>query len=199
MARTFETRIRVRSYELDAQAHVNHAVFLNYFEQARADALEQGGMPWETFLAQGIFFSVVRVEIDYRSEARLGDTLAITTVAEKVGHSSITLLQRAVKARDGSQPRRGSGAGAGEATGGGETGEGEAGGAAGARNVAEAEGLAEAGGAAEAQNVAEPQVVAEARITGVCVGRDGKPRRVPETLRRAVGGGGNRNGSPCWR
>ncbi|MSR36396.1 MAG: hypothetical protein EXR95_07100 [Gemmatimonadetes bacterium] len=34
-AHVFESRFKVRSYELDGFAHMNHAVFLNWFEQAR--------------------------------------------------------------------------------------------------------------------------------------------------------------------
>ena len=38
-----ETDITVRSPELDSFGHVNHAVFLNYFEHARFLALEEAG------------------------------------------------------------------------------------------------------------------------------------------------------------
>ena len=41
----FESRFRVRSYELDGFQHLNHTVFLSWFEQARFDAFEQGGFP----------------------------------------------------------------------------------------------------------------------------------------------------------
>ena len=51
--RTFEDTIRVRSYELDALGHVNHAVYLNYLEQARYDAMEAGGFPHTEVFAKG--------------------------------------------------------------------------------------------------------------------------------------------------
>lgn len=133
MAAIYETRFRVRSYELDALGHVNHAVYPNYFEQARVEALEEAGYPWQDMIARGWLFNVARLEVDYRREARLGDTLRITTTLEEMGRTSMTLRQRAL--RDG-----------------------------------------------------EPgDVVAEARVVGVLVGREGRPIRVPDELREAVG------------
>jgi acyl-CoA thioesterase FadM len=73
--RVTETTVEVRSYELDAFDHVNHSVFLNYLEYARYEALRQGGFPYEEMILRGWGVSVVRLEIDYLSQARLGDRL----------------------------------------------------------------------------------------------------------------------------
>ena len=60
--RQFTTEIAVRSYELDSFGHVNHAIYLNYFEQARFDALESGGFPLREIYARGWGVHVVGVE-----------------------------------------------------------------------------------------------------------------------------------------
>lgn len=100
----FRSTFRVRSYELDALRHVNHAVFLNYFEQARVDALEKAGFPWGELLERGWLFNVVHVEVDFRAEARLEDTVLVDTSVEKVGNTSMTLQQVAHRRRREEDP-----------------------------------------------------------------------------------------------
>ena len=69
----FESRFRVRSYELDGFAHLNHEVFLNWFEQARFDAFEAGGLPTPEIQARGWGVYVVHVDVQCLKETRLGD------------------------------------------------------------------------------------------------------------------------------
>jgi acyl-CoA thioester hydrolase len=90
-----ETTVEVRSYELDSFGHVNHAVFLNYFEYARFQALEDAGFPPPKLLAEGTGIHVVRVEVDYVREARLGQQLTIRTTPAEIRNSSMTLAQEA--------------------------------------------------------------------------------------------------------
>ena len=89
----FESRFRVRSYELDSFGHVNHAVFLNWFEQARFDAFEQAGFPIPRLQASGWGIYVVRLEIEYLKEARLGDELVVRTSAGEAGRTSMIFHQ----------------------------------------------------------------------------------------------------------
>jgi len=39
----FEYRLSVRGYELDSYNHVNNAVYLNYYEQARWQLMKETG------------------------------------------------------------------------------------------------------------------------------------------------------------
>jgi YbgC/YbaW family acyl-CoA thioester hydrolase len=94
----FESRFRVRSYELDSFGHMNHAVFLNWFEQARFDTFERAGYPIPAIQACGEGIYVVRLEIDYLKEARLGDELVVRTRAGEVGRTSMVFDQVAVRA-----------------------------------------------------------------------------------------------------
>ncbi len=95
----------VRSYELDSFGHLNHAVFLNFFEQARFDALEACGWPIQRVLDRGWAVYVVRIEVDYLAEVMWGDELTITTWVDEVRKSSMTLAQSARKA-DGTEAAR---------------------------------------------------------------------------------------------
>ncbi len=87
----FETR--VRSYELDALGHTNHAVYLNWFEQARWDILSEAGLPAAEILRRGWGIHVVRIEVDYKAECRLGDFVRIQTRVDSMRNSSMTLVQ----------------------------------------------------------------------------------------------------------
>lgn len=93
-----ETHIDVRSSELDSFGHVNHAVFLQYLEHGRFEALEAAGLPWHLLeeRAWGIF--VVRIEVDYLAEARRGDALIVRTCADELRRTSMVLAQEIVRA-----------------------------------------------------------------------------------------------------
>ncbi len=93
--KSFETRIACRPYELDSFGHINHAVYLNYFEQARWEALAQGGFSYDVLRARDWEVHVVRIEVDFRSEVRLGDELRIKTWVDRHRRSASILLQEA--------------------------------------------------------------------------------------------------------
>ncbi len=91
--REHHLRIRARSYELDSFAHVNHAVYLNYFEHARFAALTEGGFPPSRLAERGEGAHVVRIEVDFRKELRLGEEVEVRTRAVSAGASSLTVSQ----------------------------------------------------------------------------------------------------------
>ncbi|GMV06009.1 MAG: hypothetical protein AMXMBFR53_22860 [Gemmatimonadota bacterium] len=92
--------VEVRSYELDSFGHANHAVFLNWLEFGRFEALRQAGHPYQDIVARGWGIYVVRVEVDYLVEARLGDRLAVLTWADGYRRSSMVLAQQVVREDD---------------------------------------------------------------------------------------------------
>jgi YbgC/YbaW family acyl-CoA thioester hydrolase len=89
----FESRFRVRSYELDGFAHLNHAVFLNYFEQARFDVFEAGGFPAPDIQARGWGVYVVKIEVEFLKEAHFGDELVVKSWVAEVGRTSMVFEQ----------------------------------------------------------------------------------------------------------
>ena len=88
--------IEARSYELDSFGHVNHAVHLNYFEQARFEMLAGCGFSYAEIARRGWAIHVVRVEVDYLSEVLLQDRLRIRTWIEGFRRTSMTLRQEAI-------------------------------------------------------------------------------------------------------
>lgn len=79
MMQPFTTCLLVRHYEMDAQGHVNNAVYQHYLEQAAIEHCEILGYAPSRYRELGGTFVMRRVTIDYLRPAFAGDTLAITT------------------------------------------------------------------------------------------------------------------------
>jgi len=95
-----ETTIDVRMPELDSFGHVNHAVFLTYLEHARFEALREAGFDWGILVERQWSIFVVRIEVDYVSEASRGDRLRIRTWAESFRRTTMVLAQEIVRDDD---------------------------------------------------------------------------------------------------
>ena len=97
--RTFTTTWRVRSYELDSNAHVNNAVYLAYAEDLASQHAEAIGFGRDWMLAHGGIWVARRHEITYLRPAGYGDELQLTTEVESmrgaraVRHTVIRLLR----------------------------------------------------------------------------------------------------------
>jgi acyl-CoA thioester hydrolase len=76
----FSVRVTVRSYEIDSNGHVNHAVYHQYGEHARSEHLRQLGFN----PAHADHLGVVLLEstIRFRRELRLGDEIEVTSRIE---------------------------------------------------------------------------------------------------------------------
>lgn len=85
--------IRVRSYELDAQGHVNYAVYLNYLEYARVAIMERLGLPFEAFIQRGTFVVIAEAHLKYLHPAKLGDTLSVTLEGLRAGRTGMSFRQ----------------------------------------------------------------------------------------------------------
>mgnify|MGYP001822510053 FL=1 len=88
------TTIHVRFAELDPYAHVNHAVYVTYFEVARTEALAEVGLGLDHLARQGFQFVVTDLSVRYRRAAGAGDTLTIETGVVKVSRASSVWRQR---------------------------------------------------------------------------------------------------------
>lgn len=83
--REHELEIRVRYQETDAQGHVHHANYLNYFEQGRVELLRAAGHSYRELEKQGIMLVVVEMSCRYYAGANFDDLLRLktTTVRSK--------------------------------------------------------------------------------------------------------------------
>jgi YbgC/YbaW family acyl-CoA thioester hydrolase len=78
----FEYHITVRGYELDSYGHVNHAVYLNYMEQARWEIIREAGL-LDQLIREGKKLVVIKVDVRYISEIKLFDKIVIHTKVKK--------------------------------------------------------------------------------------------------------------------
>jgi YbgC/YbaW family acyl-CoA thioester hydrolase len=77
------TKYTARGYELDSYGHVNNAVYLNYFEQARWELFRDSKM-LDLITSSGLFLVVVDVHIRYQREIRLFDEIEVVTRPKRV-------------------------------------------------------------------------------------------------------------------
>ncbi|WP_439615966.1 tol-pal system-associated acyl-CoA thioesterase [Shinella sp.] len=88
---------RVYYEDTDFSGVVYHARYLHFLERGRTDYLrllgvEQGSLVLEED-REGLVFVVHRMEIDFKSPARMDDVLTIVTSTEKAGGAKMILNQ----------------------------------------------------------------------------------------------------------
>ena len=91
-------RVKVRGFHVDVFMHVNHARYLEFFEEGRWAYAEQNhhvGDLLKRLQENGIVHMVVNVNISYKSGATLGDTLRIETDLMKAENKNYVMLHRA--------------------------------------------------------------------------------------------------------
>ncbi len=91
------TSLRVRFHELDPYGHVNHGVYLNYFETARTEALEQLGFGLEALLVRGVAVIVVEATVRFHAPALAGDVLTIDSFVTEIRRASSWWHQRLLR------------------------------------------------------------------------------------------------------
>jgi len=74
----FEFKLSVRGYELDSFGHVNNAVYLNYFEQARWEIFQQLNL-FNYFKDNHLILVVTEMKVRYSREVKMFDELTIQT------------------------------------------------------------------------------------------------------------------------
>lgn len=91
-----QVEIRVRWADMDAYHHVNNAIYLNYFEEARDNVMV--GL----FGPEALDFVLAHVDIDFRNEVTQDDgTVTVRSRVVGFGRSSVRSREVVLKA-DGS-------------------------------------------------------------------------------------------------
>ena len=95
------TTIDVRFYELDPYGHVNHGVYLNYFEVARIDLLDEMGFGLQRLRELGFHLVVVEANVRFLAPAVAGDRLVVHSELAELRRASAVWHQRLLR---GTQP-----------------------------------------------------------------------------------------------
>ena len=78
----------VRFSDTDINGHVNHAVFVTYFESGRVQITRD---PQFDLIEDGCNFNVVRIELDYKAELRFPGNIDIGLRGIKYGRTSFRI------------------------------------------------------------------------------------------------------------
>ncbi len=91
--------LRVRFHELDPYGHVNHGVYLNWFETARIEAMDALGFGLSVLRARGVHLVVTEANLRFRRPAVAGDLVVVESEVREVRRATSWWHQRAM--RDG--------------------------------------------------------------------------------------------------
>ena len=91
------TSLRVRFYELDPHNHLNHSVYIQYFEVARIDLLESVEFGLDRLEELGYRIVVTELDIKYLREAGPGQDLVVETEVVEVKRASSRWRQRLMR------------------------------------------------------------------------------------------------------
>jgi YbgC/YbaW family acyl-CoA thioester hydrolase len=91
------TTFPVRFNELDPYGHVNHSVYVTYFEVGRTDAMAACEVPLQMLAREGFQMVVTRIEVDFRASAQAGDTIIVETEIGDLRRASGTWRQRILR------------------------------------------------------------------------------------------------------
>ncbi len=90
-------KVKVRFYELDPYGHLNHSVFVQYFETARIELLEEAGLDLESLDQRGCRFVVNRIETSFLRSVHAGDVVEVRTDVLEMRRASSRWRQRMYK------------------------------------------------------------------------------------------------------
>jgi acyl-CoA thioester hydrolase len=89
--------LRVRFGELDPYNHVNHAVYVAYFEAGRVEALESVGIDLAELAGAGWQLVIVELAVRYRAPAVAGDLVTVETALADIGGATTRWRQRVLR------------------------------------------------------------------------------------------------------
>ncbi|THB80497.1 MAG: acyl-CoA thioesterase [Desulfobacteraceae bacterium] len=95
-----ETKIKVRGYHTDLYQHVNNARYLEFLEEGRWQLLEDH-LKIDDFIHKGWFFYVVNINISYKSQARVNDTVVVRSGLDRIGNKSAVIRQQVINETTG--------------------------------------------------------------------------------------------------
>ena len=88
--------ITVRSSHIDMFGHVNNARYIEFLEWDRVQMTADQGIDLLAMAAEGLGPAVVRMEINYRLEARMGDILIIDSQPIELKNDKVGVIKQTI-------------------------------------------------------------------------------------------------------
>ena len=95
------TTIRTRFYELDPYGHLNHSVYVQWFEVARVELLDEAGLSLDQMQRHGLHFIVAELTAKFLRPVVFGDTVVVETELAERKRVSGRWHQRMFKGDEG--------------------------------------------------------------------------------------------------
>jgi acyl-CoA thioester hydrolase len=92
-----KTPIAVRFYELDPYRHLNHSVYIQYFETGRIDLFREMGWSLTQMADLGTQIVVVSIETQFMAPGVENDELIVESWVEEVKRVSMRFGQRIIR------------------------------------------------------------------------------------------------------
>jgi acyl-CoA thioester hydrolase len=89
----FTVRYVVRSYETDANGHLNGSVYVQYADEARRACAEAAGVSMDELFASGVGPVNLETTIRFHRELRAGDEVDVSCAFEWGGGKTIRVVQ----------------------------------------------------------------------------------------------------------
>ena len=86
--------IKVRFYELDPYNHLNHSAYVQYFEVARIELLDEVGFGMPLLAEQGVHIVVTGIQTRFLASAKAGDTVTVETEVGQIKRVTAQWRQR---------------------------------------------------------------------------------------------------------
>lgn len=96
----FQLRIGVRSYEVDVNGHVNHAVYHQYAEHARMEHFRAAGLSQARLSEHGATIVLLATTVNFRSELRAGEEVTVDSELAFGEGRAFTMRHRIVRVLD---------------------------------------------------------------------------------------------------
>ncbi len=91
----------VRHYECDPLGHVNHAVYVNYFEMGRLQAMADAGLPFADILQQDYAVVASDIFVQYKIPAFSDDVLDVQSYITQFRGARMTWQQELYRQPNG--------------------------------------------------------------------------------------------------
>jgi acyl-CoA thioester hydrolase len=101
-------RVKIYYEDTDCGGVVYYANYLRYFERARTELFESGGVKLKDLMEKGLYFVVAEAVLKYLSPGRYGDIFLVETCVEKIGAASLVFSHTVLRETTGERLVEGS-------------------------------------------------------------------------------------------
>ena len=97
---THRTELRVRFCEIDPYGHVNHSVYVQYFEDGRVEALADVGQGLAAMFDADAAMVISQISTRFLLPAFMGETLVVESGLSSMRRATATWQQRILRGDD---------------------------------------------------------------------------------------------------